>query len=162
MFVALAVLCGVYVWHYEPRLLANWRKLAITLALIVTTVGLSVAASADNVRAESVPLIVMGMTLSIAFHRELALLFSAAAALVIVVTTGQSLPAFMILNATVASAILLVGNIRNRRKLIYVGLAVGIVAALTTVGVETLSAQPWNTIWPEAMRFGLWSMFAGL
>jgi putative nucleotidyltransferase with HDIG domain len=162
MFVALAVLCGVYVWHYERRLVENWRKLAITLGLIVVTTGLSVAAAADNLRAELVPLIVMGMTLSIAFHRELALLFSAAVALVIVVTTGQGLSAFMILNATVASAILLVGNIRNRRKLIYVGLAVGIVAALTTIGVETLSAQPWNTIWPDAMRFGLWSMFAGL
>ncbi|MEX2111700.1 MAG: HDIG domain-containing metalloprotein [Pirellulales bacterium] len=162
MFVALSVLCGVYVWHYEPRLLENWRKLAVTLTLIVVTVGLSVAAAADNVRAELVPLIVMGMTLSIAFHRELALLFAAATALIIVVTTGQGLTTFMILNATAASAILLVGNIRNRRKLIYVGLAVGIVAVLTTIGVETLSAQPWNTIWPDAMRFGLWSMFAGL
>ena len=89
MFFALAVLCGVYVWHYEPKLLDNWRRLAITLALVVITVGLAVMASADNVRAELVPLIVLGMTLSMAFHRELALLFSAAAAMVIVVATGS-------------------------------------------------------------------------
>jgi putative nucleotidyltransferase with HDIG domain len=68
----------------------------------------------------------------------------------------------MILNAAVASAILLVGNIRNRRKLIYVGLAVGAVTLLTTIGVETLAEQPWRTIWPDALRFGLWSVFAGL
>ncbi len=162
MFVALSVLCGVYVWHYEPKLLHDWRQLAITLTLVVVTVALAVAASADNVRAELVPLVVMGMILSLAFHRELALLFSAAVALIIVVSTGQGLSQFMILNATVASAILLFGNIRNRRKLIYVGIAVGAVAALTTIGVETLSAQPWQSIWPDAMRFGLWSLFAGL
>jgi putative nucleotidyltransferase with HDIG domain len=162
MFVALAVLCSVYVWHYEQRLLDNWRRLAATLALVVISVGLSVIASADNVRAELVPLMVLAMTLSIAYHRELALLFSAAAALAVVVATGRGLSEFMILNATVASAILLVGNIRNRRKLIYVGLAVGLVAVLTTIGVETISAQPWSSIWPDAVRFGLWSLFAGL
>jgi putative nucleotidyltransferase with HDIG domain len=162
MFVALAVLCGVYVMNYEQRLLDNFRRLASTLALVVITIGLSVISSGDNLRAELVPLIVLGMTLSIAYHRELALLFSAAAALVIVVATDQGLSEFMILNATVASAIILVGNIRNRRKLIYVGLAVGLVALLTTMGVETIAAQPWQTIWPDALRYGLWSVFAGL
>ena len=79
MFVALSVLCGVYVLHYERRLIDNLRQFATTLALIVITVGLAVLASGDNVRAELVPLVVFGMTLSIAYHRELALLFSAAA-----------------------------------------------------------------------------------
>ncbi|MEX0977873.1 MAG: hypothetical protein WDZ48_03425, partial [Pirellulales bacterium] len=126
MFVALSVLCGVYVLNYERKLIENLRKLAITLGLIVATVALAVLASGDNVRAELVPLVVFGMTLSIAFHRELALLFSAAATLVVVVATGQGLSQFMIVYATVASAILLVGNVRNRRKLIYVGGVVGL------------------------------------
>ncbi len=162
MFVALSILCGVYVVHYEPRLLQSLRRFSITLALIVITVGLSVMAAQDTFQAELVPLIVFGMTLSIAYHRELALLFSASAALIVVVSTGRGLNDFMILNAAVASAILLVGNIRNRRKLIYVGLAVGAVTLLTTIGVETLAEQPWRTIWPDALRFGLWSVFAGL
>jgi hypothetical protein len=68
----------------------------------------------------------------------------------------------MILNAAVASAILMVGSIRNRRRLIYVGLAVGLVAMLTTVGVETITNQPWSTIAPDALRYGLCSVFAGL
>ncbi len=162
MFVALTVLCGVYVLHYQRGLLDNVRRFSITLSLIVITVGLSVLASGDSVRAELVPLMVFGMTLSIAYHRELALLFSAAVALVIVVATGQGLSEFMILNAAVASAILLVGGVRNRRKLIYVGLAVGMVVLLTTVGVETLAAQPRATIWPDALRFAMLSVFAGL
>jgi hypothetical protein len=162
MFVALFVLCGTYVWHYEPNLLDNFRRLCTTLALIVITVGLSVLASGDDVRAELVPLMVLGMTLSIAYHRELALLFSAAATVIVVVSTGEGLSEFMILYAAIASAILFVGSIRNRRKLIYVGIAVGLVAMLTTLGVDTLAAQPAATIWPDALRFGLWCVFAGL
>ena len=162
MFVALSVLCGVYVLHYERRLLDNLRRFSITLAMIVITIGLAVLASGDNLRAEVVPLMVFGMTLSIAYHRELALLFSAIAALIVVVATGQGLSAFMILNAAAASAILLVGTIRNRRKLIYVGLVVGLVTFLTTIGVETIAAQPLATMWGDALRYALWSVFAGL
>jgi hypothetical protein len=162
MFVALSILCGVYVLHYEPKLVDNLRQFSTTLAMIVVTVGISVVAARDNVRAELVPLVVFGMTLSIAFHREFALLFSAVVTVIVVVATGQGLGQFMILYSAVASSILLVGSIRNRRKLIYVGLAVGVVATLTTVGVETLAAQPFATIWPEAMRYGLFSVFAGL
>jgi cyclic-di-AMP phosphodiesterase PgpH len=162
MFVALFVLCGTYVWHYEPKLLDDVRRFVTMLILVVTTVGLAVLASGDNVRAELVPLMVFGMILSIAYHRELALLFSAAATVVVVVATGEDLSQFMILYAAVASSILLVGNIRNRRKLIYVGIVVGVVALLTTLGVDTLSAQPLATIWADALRVGLWSVFAGL
>jgi hypothetical protein len=162
MFIALTILCGAYVVHYERKMLGNLRRFGITLALIVVTVGLALQASGDNLRAELVPLVVFGMTLSIAYHRELALLFTAAVTMIVVVGSGQGLSAFMILYATSASAILLVGGIRNRRKLIYVGLAVGLVAMLTTVGVDTMAAQPWATIWPHALRTGLYSLFAGL
>lgn len=162
MFVALSVLCGAYVLRYEHRLLDNLRRFSTLLALVVSAVGLSVLASDDSVRAELVPLIVFGMTLAIAYHRELALLFAASAALIVVVVTGYGLSEFMILNAAVASAILMVGSIRNRRKLIYVGIAVGVAALLTTLGVDTLAAQPPATIGREALLFGMWSVFASL
>lgn len=162
MFVALSVLCGTYLWHYEPKLLNDLRRLITMLVLLVVTVGFARLASGDNVRAELVPLMLFGMILAIAYHRELALLFSAAATIIVVVTTGEDLNQFMILYAAVASSILLVGSIRNRRKLIYVGLTVGVVALLTTLGVDTLAAQPLATIWSDAVRVALWSVFAGL
>jgi putative nucleotidyltransferase with HDIG domain len=130
--------------------------------VIVVTVAMAVLVSGDSAPAELVPIVVFGKNLSIAFHRELALLFSAVVTLIVVVSTGQGLSQFMILYAAAASSILLVGNIRNRRKLIYVGLAVGFVAMLTTIGVETLAAQPFSAIWPEAFWYGLFSVFAGL
>ncbi len=162
MFLALSILCGVYVLHYEPTLIDNLKLFATTLATIVVTVGIATIAARDSFRAELAPIVVFGMTLSIAFHREFALLFSAVITVIVVVATGQNLGQFLILYAAAASAILLVGGVRNRRKLIYVGLAVGVVATLTTIGVETLAAQPFSAIWSDALRNGLLSIFAGL
>ena len=162
MFVALSVLCGVYVLCYEPKLIGNLRRFATMLVLIVITVAAAMPASQDTWRAEIIPLLLFAMTVAIAYHQELALLFSAAVALVIVVATGQDLAQFTVLTAASATAILLVGSVRSRRKLIYVGMCVGAVAALTTIGVGTLEEQPLiQTLWPEAMRYGLWCVVAG-
>jgi putative nucleotidyltransferase with HDIG domain len=132
------------------------------LAVVLVTVALALIASRDSWRAELIPLLLFGMTLAIAYHQELALLISAAVALVIVVAIGQDLREFIVLTAGAATAIMLVGQIRSRRKLIYVGICVSIVTFLTTVGVSTLAEQPlFETTLPDAVRFGVWSLIAG-
>jgi len=163
MFVALSILCGVYVQCYEPRLISSLRRFSTMLALVIITVGAALLASDNAWRAEVIPLVLFAMTVAIAYHQEMALLFSAAVALIIVVATGQGLGQFTILTAAAATAVLLVGRIRSRRKLIYVGMCVGIVALLTTIGVGTLvDEQPfWLTLWPESQRFGIWCLVAG-
>jgi cyclic-di-AMP phosphodiesterase PgpH len=70
---------------------------------------------------------------------------------------------FVILAATVASSIVLLGRIRSRRKLIYVGLAAGTVALLTTVGVNTLAGQPLGLpLLAAAGWYGLWALAAAV
>jgi len=161
MFIALSTLCGVYVLCYEPKILRSFRRFATMLALVVITVGFSLLVS-ESYGAESIPLLLFGMTIAIAYHQELALLFSAAVALIIVIALGHGLSEFIIFAAAVATAIMLVGRIRSRRKLIYVGLCVGIVAFATTVGVETLDEQPFKpTIQADATNFAVWAVVAG-
>ena len=139
------------------------RSFLIMLGLVVVTVGLAMLAGTDALRAELIPLLLFGMTVSIAYHQESALLFSAALALIVVVSIGQGLYEFIILNAAMATAILLVGPIRSRWKLIYVGVCVGVVVMLTTIGVGTLSEQPfYEVVLPDAIRFGLWSLLAAI
>jgi len=162
MYIALSTICGVYVLCYERRLLQSLRRFVTMLAVVLVTVGLALIASQDSWRAELIPLLLFGMTLAIAYHQELALLISAAVALVIVVAIGQDLREFVVLTAGAATAIMLVGQIRSRRKLIYVGLCVSAVTFLTTIGVSTLAEQPLlETTLPDAIRFGLWSLIAG-
>jgi len=145
MYVALYVLCGTYVYFHEPRLLSETRRLAIMLALIVITVALCVFASRESLRAEIIPLTLFAVSISIAYHRDLALITSAAVALAVVLTLGYGLPEFIILMAAAAAPTLLIRRIKNRTRLIYIGLLSGGVSLLTTLGVGILSGQSFGS-----------------
>jgi putative nucleotidyltransferase with HDIG domain len=160
MFIALATLCGIYAHHYEPSLLTSGRHFGTLIGLIVVTVGLAVLVSGNAWRAEVVPLIIFGMIMTLAYHQETAMLFSAAMAMIITVALGQSLPEFITLSAAVVTAILLTTNIRSRSKLIYVGLCAGAVAALTHIGVGTLDEQPIRELSTAALYYGVWTFVA--
>ena len=66
MFVALLTLCGVYVLAYERRIIDNMRHFLTVLGLLIVTVGLTMLAGTDSLRAELIPLLLFGMTISIA------------------------------------------------------------------------------------------------
>ena len=99
-------------------------------------------ASGDRLRAEIIPILVFGMTVGIAYNQELALLLTATLGLVVVIALGQDLPAYVIILSAAATSILLLGRVRTRSRLIYVGLIAGGVAALTAIGVSIVSNQP--------------------
>ncbi len=145
MYVAIYVLCGTYIFFHAPRLLVDLKRFGTMLGLITVTVTACRLVSLDQWRAEIVPLVLFGMIVAIAYERELALLLSAVVALVVALSLGQGLPEFVILVAAVSSAILLVGRIRSRTKLIYVGLGAATVTALTTIGIGTLSTQTYGS-----------------
>lgn len=176
MFAALFALCGIYIFARNRPLLSNFRRFATLLGLCVVTVALCKMAgdeawmtsseawldAGDAWRAELVPLLLFAMTVAIAYHQELALLLSAAMALVVVLGTGQGLAEYVTLLSASATAIFLLGRIRTRSKLIYVGLCCGIVAVLTSIGVHLLDGQPWNYfLLREAGRVGICSIAAG-
>jgi putative nucleotidyltransferase with HDIG domain len=81
------------------------------------------------------------MSLAIAYDKELALLLSASVALVVAFSLEQGLAEFVILTSSVAAAILCLGRIRSRTRLIYVSLFTGGVVMLTAIGVGTLAGQ---------------------
>jgi putative nucleotidyltransferase with HDIG domain len=141
MCLALAVLCGFYIYHRRPKLLSDLRNFATLLASVLITVTLGWLFSADKWRAELIPLMLFGMTAAIAYEKELALLLAAAVALILAFSLDQGLAEFVILVSSVAAAILFLRRIRSRTKLIYVGAFTGLVVILTTIGVGTLAGQ---------------------
>jgi putative nucleotidyltransferase with HDIG domain len=153
MYLALAILCGFYIYHRRPELLTDFREYATLLSAIVAAVSLGWLFSEDNFRAEIIPLLIFGMTAAIAYEKELALLLSAAIALVLSFALDQGLAQFVILVSSVAAAILLLRRIRSRTKLIYVGAFTGIVVMLTTIGVGTLVGQAFG----PTTRFISWT-----
>jgi putative nucleotidyltransferase with HDIG domain len=165
MFFALFTLAGFYIYFRNPVLLVDLRKFTRLLVLFVAAVALAMMASGDRLRAEMIPILVFGMTVGIAYNQELALLLTAALGLVVVIALGQDLPAYVILLSSSAASILLLGRVRTRSRLIYVGLIAGSVAALTAIGVSFVSNQPYSMpmmfqVVREAHRDFWWTIFA--
>nr|NIL96488.1 HDIG domain-containing protein [Planctomycetales bacterium]NIM08257.1 HDIG domain-containing protein [Planctomycetales bacterium]NIN07750.1 HDIG domain-containing protein [Planctomycetales bacterium]NIN76870.1 HDIG domain-containing protein [Planctomycetales bacterium]NIO34069.1 HDIG domain-containing protein [Planctomycetales bacterium] len=160
MYLAVYTLCGLFIFFRFPLLLADTRRFVSLLILALITVAASAVLS--QWKAELIPLLLFGMTVAIAYNQEVALLLSAAVALVIVLSVGHGLADFVILSAATATAILMLRRVRSRVKLVYVGVASGAVALLTTIGVNSLGNQPLATpLLVDAALFGLWGVAAG-
>ncbi len=143
MFLALYTLSGLYIMYREPSIFRNLYRFSMLLGMFVLSVGLAAMAKSDAWRAESIPIMLFGMTLAIVYHQELALLLTAALALVVVVLElDGGMSSYITLMSAAATAILLLGRIRSRSKLIYVGLVAAVVAMLTEVGDSILDGQP--------------------
>lgn len=160
MYTALYVLCGFYIYHRDPRIIDDLGRLATLSALIVVTVTFIVIASNDY-RAEMVPLMLFGMTVAIAYEQEIALLLSAAVTLISAVSLGYALSDSIVMLAATAGAILLLGRVRTRSKLLTVGFWAAAVAALTTLGVGTLEGTPVLISLKIAAFLALWAVVAG-
>lgn len=160
MYVALYVLCGFYIQHRDPRIIDDLHRLATLLALVVVSVTLIVVTS-NAWRAELVPLMLFGMIVAIAYEQEIALLLSAAITLISVVALGHTLSEAVVLMAATAGAILLLGRVRSRSKLLSVGFLAAGVVVLTTIGVGTLEGEPIAVTLKNAALLAIWAVIAG-
>jgi putative nucleotidyltransferase with HDIG domain len=161
MYVALYTLCGYYIYRREPRIIDDLGRMTTLLALVVVTVSLMVLTSHDEWRVELIPLMLFGMTVAIAYQQEIALLLSAAVTLISVAALGHALSDAIVLLATTAGAILLLGRVRSRSKLLSVGFLAAVVAALTTIGVGTLDGEPIMLTLKTALLWSIWAVIAG-
>jgi putative nucleotidyltransferase with HDIG domain len=163
MYVALYVLCGFYILRREPHLVVNLRLLMVLLGFVTATVAAVWIAAADEWRLELAPMMVFGMTLTIAYRQELALLLTSAVALIAVLTLGLELPELVILVSGVAAAILTLQRVRTRTKLIYVGLWSAVVVTLTAIGVNVSAGEaPSAPLLAEAAWYGVCAVLAGV
>lgn len=161
MYAALYVLCGYYIRRRELRIIDDLGRLATLLAVVVVTVSLMIVTSQDEWRAELIPLMLFGMTVAIAYQQEIALLLSAAVTLIGVAALGHDLSTAVVLLAATAGAILLLGRVRSRLKLLTVGFFAAGVAFLTTIGIGILDDEPlWLTLKAAAL-WAIWAVIAG-
>lgn len=165
---ALLVILGLigfvalYLAYREPRWLTNTTRFATLLLLTVTAVALADWAAPDPWQAEIIPPLLLGMTIALAYSQELAVLLAALVAATLVMATGLGLPDLFVLTGVVATAVLLLGRIRSRSKLIKVGLATGASALVLTVCVHLLEGQPLGQpVLLIAFRNAVWAVAAG-
>jgi putative nucleotidyltransferase with HDIG domain len=161
VFVAF-LLCGIQMRWRQRGPLTSLTRLIVLLLLAITTVAAARWASADAWRGEIVPLLLFGMVMAIVYRQELALMLSGILSLIIVVAIGHGLPEMVLLLGVTATAVLNLGSIRTRSKLIYVGLFAGAVAVLLEVDMRMIDGNPLDLpLLKDASRNALWAIAAG-
>lgn len=153
MLVAFFLLCGIFIhYQYDPELITDTPQLLRLLLTVVATCIVCNYVSTDPIRAEMVPLALCAMTLTIAFGRQVALLVTTCLALTVTLGLGLQMAGFVTLCSGVCGAALLLGRIRTRTRLIYVGLTVAAIVAATNLGVGIVQGKL-NVVLPVAQAF---------
>ena len=162
LLFALLVLCGIHMRYRQRGPLASLGRLSVILLLALATVVLARLAAEDPWRAELAPLLLFGMTMAIVYRQELALLMSGLLAWVVTLAVGHGLPEFILLLGTLTAAVVTLGQIRSRSKLIYVGLAAGGVAFVLGVVLRVIDSQSLDVaLFRDAAWTGMWAVAAG-
>jgi putative nucleotidyltransferase with HDIG domain len=165
MFCLIAVVFAafaLYLYFRQPHL---WHGLRLLVGLYVLVVAAVFAAnwlSREEWRPEIVPLVLCGLTVAIAFNRELALLVSCAVTCIVVLASGQSVSQLFILLGATATAVLLIDNIRSRVRLIQICTVAGIVACLLAVIFGLLDGKTLNRhLMSDSVLLACWTLVAG-
>ncbi|MGD0515964.1 MAG: HDIG domain-containing metalloprotein [Thermoguttaceae bacterium] len=162
MIFTAFVLCGIYMRYRQGGPLSGLPQQIVMLLIAVGTVALARWISTDRWRGEILPLLLFGMTTAIVYRPVFALLLTGLLSLIIVMALGQGLPELILLMGVATTAILNLGRIRSRSKLIFVGLFAGVVAFLLSIGLSLIDDQPFDFILlMHSAIVGLWTLTAG-
>jgi len=142
MITALYFLCGFFIYQsLDQRIISQTTDFIRLLCLCVVAIIVAVLCAQDPFRAEIIPVTLCAISATIAYGRPTALMLMAAVSLVIAFSTRVDLSEFILLASAAAGSILLCGRIRNRTRLIYVGLGVGVVVFATYLGLGVMTGQ---------------------
>ncbi len=153
--------CGVYMRFHQRGPLVSLTRLIVLLLLAMTTIALARWASANAWRGELVPLLLFCMTMAIVYQQRLAILIAGMMTVIVVLAVGLGFSEYLLLGGVTAAAVLNLRSIRNRSKLIHVGLFAGLVAIVLYVTIGLIDNQPLDLVLlKDAARNGLWALAA--
>lgn len=161
VFLLLAGSIVLYTVRFQPTLSHNTPMIAGVCILILLTVALGQLASAAPWHAVVLPLTITAMILTLAYNPQFALMISFALVLTLAVMLGHTLDHFLIHTGGLATAILLLRNVRTRMQLVRVATLAGLAFASMTLAAGLLAGQSWSLILTDAVRNLVWGSLAG-
>jgi putative nucleotidyltransferase with HDIG domain len=157
----LATLVVLYVARFQPALAQSLPKITAICAFALATLTLALLSSRHPWHAMICPLSLTAMTLTIAYNPQFALLMSFSLALATTVALGSDLNHLLILMGGLATAVLLLRNVRTRTRLVEISAGAGLAFFAMTVATELLSGQTWQFLLFDAGRHFAWGTLAG-
>ena len=164
LFAALFAMLCQYLFYRDLHLLTDIRHFALLLGLmLITLVTAWIAAMVVESRAEVLPIVIFALTISIAYHIELAMMISTLVALAFSVAHGFGLGEFVILTTAATTSAIMCRQIRSRTKLVNVGLISAATVFPTALGVQYMLGQPLGLpLLIDAVWFAGGTFLAGL
>jgi putative nucleotidyltransferase with HDIG domain len=157
----LAALAVLYSIRFQQALASSQSKIIGVCALVVLTMALCLALSGPPWHAVLIPLTLAAMILTIAYNPQFALLMSVSLSLATTIAIGAGLEQLLIQMGGLATAVLLLRNVRTRTRLVQVGAGAGLACMAMTFAAGLLSGQAWRFMWAEGGRHFLWGCLAG-
>ncbi|MBV9122893.1 MAG: HDIG domain-containing protein, partial [Planctomycetes bacterium] len=157
----LAALVVLYVARFQPSLAQSFSKIVAVCALALSTLALGFLFSRSPWYAVIIPLTYTAMVLTIAYNPQFALLMTFSLALATTVALGTDMSHLLILTGGLATAVLLLRNVRTRTRLVEVGAGAGLAYLAMTVATGLLSGQTLRLIAFDAGRHFAWGTLAG-
>ena len=166
---ALLVLFGyalmaVYVYRYQEALIRSNNRLfmLVLLCLLVLAVVKVFVYKGWALHAAPVPLVSIISTL--AYGQQFGLVISLALSIITAVVAGNSFEFFAIFMIGSATAVLATRKVRNRSRLVHVGILTGLALSAATWAMGLLEGQKltklfWNS---PVFRDGVWSLANGV
>jgi putative nucleotidyltransferase with HDIG domain len=157
----LATVAVLYAIRFQQALADSLAKVAGVCVLVIATMALALIGSGPPFHASIIPLTLTAMILTVAYNPQFALLMSFSLTLATTVAMDADLDYLLIQMGGLATAILLLRDVRSRSRLVHVGICAGLAYLAATVATGLLSGQTWRLICFESGRYFLWGSLAG-
>jgi cyclic-di-AMP phosphodiesterase PgpH len=161
VLLLLAGLLCVYVSRFQPSLAHDTGRVASVGLLLLICVGLALRLSQPPWDAAIIPLTLTAMVLAIVYNPPFAMMLSFCLAIVLSIAEGTGLNAMLINSGGLATAILLLREIRSRSRPVVVSALAGAAYLALTVATGMLGDQPARLFLVCGLRYFLWSLMAG-
>jgi cyclic-di-AMP phosphodiesterase PgpH len=152
---------ALYVARFQTALAQNLPTICGVCLLVLLTIVLAAFLSRSPWHACLVPLTVTAMILTIVYNPQFALLMSLSLSLAMSILLGKDLNHLLQQMGGLATAVLLLRNVRTRTQLVKVAVHAGLAYLVMTLATGALSDQSWQLMLADAMRNFVWGALAG-
>lgn len=162
VFTLLALLVVLYVIRFQQGLASSPHKVVgvCTVVLLTLVIGLFLCHEVCW-HVVLIPLTVTALILTVAYNPPFALLMSLSLSLAMIVMLDGSLNDLLVAMGGQATAILTLGNIRTRTRLVKVGSIAGVAYLAMTLATELYTNQTWDLIVSDSCWALVWGALAG-